>query len=243
MTTVLDDPPLPEWDNNGESALVADSPQHRLVVGLAKIGLAARHQAWRGAHDQNLTPTQGQILALLRAQPDAGLRLSAVASQLAVSAATVSDSVRVLSEKGLVRKDRARDDGRAVALYLTELGEAAAAQAAGWSDYLLSALDALTPNEQEAFLRGIVKVIRTLQVRGEIPLSGMCLTCTFFRPNVHPGATFPHHCAFVDAPLRDRLLRLDCADHEAAPAPLAALNWRRFNASGDEAQEIHKIST
>lgn len=232
MTDAVNEP-HPEWENSGESALVADSPQHRLVVGLAKIGLAARHHAWRGAQGQNLTPTQGQILALLRAQPEVGLRLSAVASQLAVSQATVSESVRVLTEKGLVRKDRARDDGRAVALFLTPAGETAADQAAGWSDYLLSALDALNPDEQEAFLRGIVKLIRTLQVRGEIPLSGMCLTCNHFRPNVHPGSTFPHHCAFVDAPLRDRLLRLDCADYEAAPAALADLNWQRFNASGE----------
>lgn len=232
MTTFSDTPPSPEWDNSGESALAADSSQHRLVVGLAKIGLAARHHAWRGAHGQNLTPTQGQILALLRSQPEAGLRLSAVASQLAVSQATISESVRVLSEKGLVRKDRATDDGRAVALYLTEAGEAAADQAAGWSDYLLSALDALTPREQEAFLRGIVKLIRALQVRGEIPLTGMCVTCSFFQPNVRPGAAFPHHCAFVDAPLRDSLLRLDCADHVEAPAPLADLNWQRFNANG-----------
>jgi hypothetical protein len=94
----------------------------------------------------------------------------------------------------------------------------------------LAAVDELTPAEQEVFLRGLVKMIRTLQERGEIPVSRMCVTCRYFRPNVHPDLSTPHHCAFVDAPFGDRQLRLECADHEPAPVEQAERAWARFEA-------------
>jgi hypothetical protein len=62
---------------------------------------------------------------------------------------------------------------------------------------------------------GIVKMIRMLQEQGLVPVTGMCVTCTHFRPNVRPG-TSAHHCAFVDAPLPSEQLRIDCPEHELA---------------------------
>jgi hypothetical protein len=78
----------------------------------------------------------------------------------------------------------------------------------------------------------LVKMIRTLQERGEIPVSRMCVTCRFFRPRVHDDPTRPHHCAFVDAPFGDRSLRLECADHEAAPEGQRARGWEQFLDTG-----------
>jgi hypothetical protein len=61
-------------------------------------------------------------------------------------------------------------------------------------------------------------MIGALQQRGEIPVSRMCPTCRFFRPHVHDDPVRPHHCAFVDAPFGDAQLRIECDDHEDAPA-------------------------
>lgn len=213
-----------------DTAAEADPLGQRVVTGLAKIGLATRHRAWSEAEGRGLTPTQGQILALLRLRPETGMRLSEVAATLAVTAPTASVAVRTLVDKGLVRKARAPDDARAVAITLTEAGRREAERAAGWSDFLLSAVDALTPAEQAVFLRGLVKMIRTLQERGEIPVSRMCVDCRFFRPNVHADPDRPHHCAFVDAPFGDRHLRLECADQQPAPLQQAASAWESFTA-------------
>lgn len=204
-----------------------DESRRQLVTGLLKLGLAARHQAWASGEAHGLTPTQGQILALLRAKP-AGLRLGDVAEALAVTPPTASVAVRTLVTKGLVAKSPAGDDRRAVRLMLTDAGHRQAAVAMTWSDFLLSATDVLSPAEQAAFQRALVKMVRTLQERGEIPVSRMCVTCRFFRPNAHPGTDTPHHCAYVDAPFGDRALRLECADFEAADETAAQVAWERF---------------
>lgn len=202
---------------NVDTAAVADPLGQRVVTGLVKVGLAMRHRAWSEAEGSGLTPTQGQILVLLRLRPGAGMRLSEVAEALAVTPPTASVAVRALVAKGLVSKTRAVGDARAVTIALTGAGIREAERAAGWADFLLAAVDELAPVEQEVFYRSLVKMIRLLQEQGEIPVSRMCVTCRFFQPNVHPSRDKPHHCAFVDAPFGDRHLRLECADHDPAP--------------------------
>ncbi|MGH3038011.1 MAG: MarR family winged helix-turn-helix transcriptional regulator [Gaiellaceae bacterium] len=199
-----------------------------VATGLAKIGLVLRNEAWQGRKQSGLTPTQGQILALLLAREGSELRLGEIATGLGVTPATASDSLRVLAAKGLVAKERAAGDGRALAVRLTRRGRRLAAEEAEWPDFLLAAIDTLTPAERRAFLRGLVKMIRTLQEQGRIPVARMCVSCRFFRPDVHADAARPHHCAFVDAPFGDGELRIDCADQEPLPPREARELWDAF---------------
>ena len=208
--------------------LPPDEPlDKRVTIGLAKIGMALKQQAWAEAGGRGLTPTQGQVLALLRANPR-GLRLGALAEQLGVTAATTSDSVTSLHRKGLVTKEPTAADGRGVVVLLTPTGSREAAAAAAWPDFLLEAVGELSTAEQATFLRALVAMIRTLQEKRRIPVARMCVSCRFFRPLVHNDPVRPHHCAFVDAPFGDGELRLDCSDHSAASADQAAQNWQVF---------------
>jgi DNA-binding MarR family transcriptional regulator len=211
-----------------DDPLPPDEPlDKRVTIGLAKIGMALKQQAWAEAGGRGLTPTQGQVLALLRANPT-GLRLGALAEQLGVTAATASDSVTALHRKALVRKEPTAGDGRGVVVLLTSTGSREAAAAAAWPDFLLEAVGELSTAEQATFLRALVAMIRTLQEKRRIPVARMCVSCRFFRPVVHDDPVRPHHCAFVDAPFGDGELRLDCPDHSAASADQAAHNWQVF---------------
>jgi DNA-binding MarR family transcriptional regulator len=216
-----------------DDALPPDQPlDKKVTIGLAKIGIALKQQAWAEAGGRGLNPTQGQILALLRANPD-GLRLGALAEQLGVTPATTSDSVTSLQRKGLVTKEPTAGDGRGVVVRLTPTGSREAAAAAAWPDFLLEAVSELSTDEQAAFLRALVAMIRTLQEKGRIPVARMCVSCRFFRPFMHDDPVRPHHCAFVDAPFGDGELRLDCADHITASVDQADQNWQIFrNFSG-----------
>lgn len=186
----------------------------RVITGLSKISTAMKSQSWQSAESQGLTPTQGQILALLKAHPEKGLRLSVVAQGLATSAATASDAVSSLVKKGLVSREQAEDDRRAIALRLTPEGHQKAEQAIAWPDFLLAAVDELSEQEKIVVFRGLTKIIRKLQEQNKIPVSRMCVTCNYFRANVYKDDTRPHHCQLVDAPFGDGDLRLDCPEHQ-----------------------------
>jgi DNA-binding MarR family transcriptional regulator len=186
----------------------------RIATGLHKIGLALKHETWVQAAEDGLSPTQGQILAALAEAPLSGTELAA---RLGLTLPTISESVKVLVEKALVSRGRDPRHPRASLLSLTAAGRARAARARAWPEFLAGAVDAMSAEEQAAFLSGLVKMIRSLQDQGLIPVSRMCVSCVHFRPDVHDGP-LPHHCDFVDAPMAARHLRLDCADHERATA-------------------------
>jgi hypothetical protein len=86
----------------------------------------------------------------------------------------------------------------------------------------------LSAQEQAVLLKILVKLIRGLQLKGEIPVARMCVSCQHFRPHAHADADEPHHCNFVDAPFGDRALRIDCPDYVPAPASQAQEAWTAF---------------
>ncbi|MEE3719707.1 MarR family winged helix-turn-helix transcriptional regulator [Tumidithrix elongata RA019] len=216
-------------DEQGNSVnLDRESTEQRILIGLSKIGIALKSQSWQDAGQHGLSPTQAQILSLLQAKGTNGMRLSAVADGLAVTAATASDAVRVLDEKGLVQKTRSPEDGRAIAITLTPKGQKLATQTSCWSDLLLGAVGEMSELEQTIFMRGLIKMIRKLQEAGQIPIAKMCVTCRFFQPNRYPHSDRPHYCGLVDAPFGDRNLRLECPDQIAAPTDIATHNWEQY---------------
>jgi DNA-binding MarR family transcriptional regulator len=207
----------------------------RLVVGLSKIALALKNQAWSRAPAEGLTPTQAQILVTLSRHPD-GARLSTVAELLGITAATASDAMASLVAKKLVARGLDKEDKRAARFRLNAAGAKLAARASAWPDFLLKAVDVLDPAEQTVFLRGLVKMIRTLQEAGEIPIQRMCVDCRYFRPDAHPDTDRPHHCAFVDAPFGAHELRIDCADQEPAATEQRNHQWARWLAGASNHQ-------
>ena len=218
----MDHPPSPE--------AASDASPRQVATGLAKLALVLRQRAWQEGGAAGLTPTQGQILAFLRGSAPASLR--EVARTLGVRAATASEAVGALERKGLVSRTRHPDDSRRLALALTPAGRERAAQTTLWPDLLASVTAELPEAERAALLRALQRMIRSLQLRGEIPPARMCSTCRYFRPYAHPGEPRPHHCAFADVAFADEALRVDCLEHEPAPAAEAALAWQRFAAGG-----------
>ncbi|HVK83785.1 MAG TPA: MarR family winged helix-turn-helix transcriptional regulator [Kofleriaceae bacterium] len=210
---------LPYFDDNTDPLPV------RIAAGLNKIGLAMKQQTWELANEEGLSATQGQILALLVAHgPLSGKELS---ERLAVTLPTVSDSVRVLLDKKLVTKAPDPRHPRASLVTPTTRGLEIGGRARSWPEFMADAVGALSADEQQAFLSGVMKMIRSLQEQGLIPLHGMCVTCTHFRPNVRSGPS-PHHCALVDAPLAGEQLRVECPDHEVAPEAERRQQWQKF---------------
>jgi DNA-binding MarR family transcriptional regulator len=208
-----------------------DATAGQVVTALNKLAMVLRWGAWRQSGRHGLHPTQAQILTLLASRPQ-GLRLGELAEALGVTSATTSDSVAALLRKGLVGKAPAPGDARAVVVTVTPNGRREAAAIGSWPDAMLAAVGDLDPAEQGALLRVLVKMIRSLQERQAIPAARMCVTCRFFDPYAHPGSERPHHCRFVDAPFGDAELRVDCFDHDPAPADQQDTAWTRFSGQG-----------
>lgn len=211
-----------------EATPPSDGPTTRIVTGLQKLALVIRHQSWKASGERGLTPTQSQILVLLASLPgDLGVKL--VAEQLAVTKGTASEAVSALERKGLLIKTDAPADGRAIVLELTRRGRKEAVRSREWPEVLLRAADSLPASEQAGLVRGLVGMIRTLQELGAVPLSRMCVGCRYFRPNVAPASDRAHYCNYIDAPIGDAELQIDCPEMEPVEAGLGPQLWAAFS--------------
>lgn len=201
----------------------------KLAHALNRVQVAMRADSWEVFGQNDLNPTQGQILVLIEKR-GAGLRLTEIAGELAVSAPTVSESVAALAEKGYVKKVKAKGDARAITVSLTSAGEVLVRRLDNLGGTIATVLSSLPPTEQLGLYRTLLRMIRELQTAGKIPVARMCVTCRYFRPRVHDDDEQPHHCALVDESFGDRGLRSDCPEHEMADEHLAAQNWNAFSA-------------
>ena len=208
---------------------MADEVSNKLLSGLNRMGLAMRSAAWGDATESGLTPTQSQILAFIAARSAQNPRSGDAADALGITPQTASVAIAALVAKGLVQKIPDASDRRASSLKLTRQGEVAARVAAQWPDVLLNAVQELEPTERKLFLRILIKMIRRLQIDGQIVPQRLCVTCAHFQPNAHPNnPAGPHHCAYMDVPLAEFDLRIDCPDHRGASAEVANANWSIF---------------
>jgi len=205
-----------------------DPLPHRLASALSKVSVSLKRRLWRDASARLISPLQAQILAFLRQRSTHGATVTDITRMLGVSMPTASDVIAVLTRRGLLRKFRTENDGRVFNVMLTVRGRRRAEQVMGWPDFLLWAAELLPVEEQESLLRTLVKLIKSIQDRGEIPVARMCVTCSHFRPYIHAESQRPHHCALVDAPFGDKLLRVDCNEHVPATQEQQEQQWQAF---------------
>ena len=200
----------------------------RLREGFERIALVLRSDLWSAAGEAGLNPTQAQVLGFLTARPP-GIRPKEIANHLGVSAASVTDTLNALDRKGLVSREADPADARAVAVRPTAEGLRLNRSIAAAASQVAMALAQLSPAEQASLLLAQVKLVRSLQLADAIPVQRLCVTCRHFRPNAHPGAAHPHHCAFVNAAIGTEDLRLDCGEHESADPATQSANWAAFD--------------
>lgn len=191
---------------------ITEPLDRRLADGLTRLAAVARQLDWQAAAAAGLSPTQADILRFVANRPE-GARLTAAAAHVGVRKATASEAVAALENKALVRKFSDAADGRALALKATPSGNQVSLT---WPSSFAPIIAGLSQTEQEALYALVIKMIRQLQQRQLIAPQRTCVTCRHFRENVAPGASTPHFCAFVGAPMADVHLRVDCAEHEAA---------------------------
>lgn len=192
-----------------------ESVDSRIVGALERLSQAFRTMLWEKAKSSplglTLSPIQIQVLVYLRRHEES--RASLLADEFDVTGATVSEVLRSLSDKGLVSRERSRDDARVQVLRLTPLGEKAAEEVSDWAAVLEQHLHAHSDAEKVIVMRFLLDLIQDLHRAGLITVSRMCSTCRYFGRDESGIPETPHYCGLMEQPLGDGDLRLDCEEH------------------------------
>lgn len=183
----------------------------KIVAALDRIARGIRAHRQSVATGVGLSSLQVELLRLLGEGEPPPATPGALAVELGVRQPTVSDSLRVLEQKGLVVREHAAGDRRSIMAVLTDEGRAVT-ERLGEADRLLrDAIATLAPGGQEQTLAVLLEVIERMLRSGVIDVARTCTTCRFFRPD-----TPTPYCNLLKIPLPPPALRVNCPEYERA---------------------------
>ncbi len=183
----------------------------KIVVALERISEAFRVLLWNESKDSSLSPIQIQILIFILFHSREKCRVSYLAEEFNMTKATISDSVKILLKKNLVKKEEDISDTRSYCIRLTQEGINTATKASSFAQALERPLDKISSEQKEALLNSLLKIIRELHQSGIITIQRMCFTCANYKYYDHQ-----HYCTLLQSGLSDNELRVDCPEHEMA---------------------------
>lgn len=195
-------------------SLDQENINRKIAFGFERIAQVLKTLIWVESKDSGLSPIQIQFLILLLYNTHREWTVSDLAAYFQLTPATVSDALTALEGKNLIVRRHDAEDRRVSLLTLTPAGKRKAAKLSGWMNAIQDVVSALDGADKITVLKSLIGIVAALQERGLISQVQMCLTCKFFRANVHPGKPKPHHCAYVDKPLGNADLRIDCPDYD-----------------------------
>jgi DNA-binding MarR family transcriptional regulator len=151
------------------------------------------------AHSAGLLPVQWEALRYLSRANRFSRTLAALTAYLGLTKGTVSQTVKALEARTLVRKKRSTSDRRSNHLELTGRGKRLLD-----SDPLLetvTAIEALPEATRDALAIGARELLSTrLTARGRQPF-GICRDCVYFGRRHDDGK--PHFCLLLKEPLSE----------------------------------------
>ncbi len=178
-------------------------PSDKTLVHLERLARLMRQQG----HGHGLNPAQWEVLRYLHRANRLSNTPGALARYLGSTKGTVSQTLASLEAKGLVVKLVRDDDGRSVALSLSEAGSLVLQQ--DGLKALGADIDELRPKIRKRFDKAIEALLRAeVQRQGE-PSFGTCATCRYFREATSNNAAY---CMKVDATLPADETALICVE-------------------------------
>jgi DNA-binding MarR family transcriptional regulator len=184
--------------------------ESKIVAAFERISQAYRVLLWQESKEFSLSPIQVQVLIFLLHHSEEKRKVSYLANEFNMTKATISDSIKALEQKKLIRKDFEPQDTRSYIINLTTKGRGIAEQSSLFSNEIRTPLYKLSQDEKSNLLLSLFGIIDHLNKSGIITIQRMCLTCSYY----HTSNTGPKHfCKFLNQELQVNDLRIDCAEH------------------------------
>jgi DNA-binding MarR family transcriptional regulator len=184
----------------------------RLYALLERIGNLLRTEERAAGLRHGLQPVHLQALRYVQSCNRYSNTPAALTEYLGLTKGTVSQTLLLLEEKGLLRKEASTEDRRVVHLFLTDAGRAVLDEAL--PPALFTQVLGGLPEGGRGLEEALTGLLRSLQGANAQRSFGACATCRHFRKE-GPGR---FRCGLTQEPLSREDSLLLCREHEAAGA-------------------------
>jgi DNA-binding MarR family transcriptional regulator len=185
--------------------------ESKIVASLERISQAFRVLLWNESKEFALSPIQVQLLIFMHYHSAEKRKVTYLADEFNMTKATISDTVKTLVGKRLIKKVYEADDSRSYVIHLTKKGQEIAEQTALFTKQIQVPIDKLHQTDKENLLLSLLDIIRHLNKAGVITIQRMCFTCHFYGSN---NGRQKHFCNLLNTELKESELRIDCEEHQ-----------------------------
>lgn len=187
------------------------STASKIVASLERISQAFRVLLWQESMAFSLSPIQVQILIFLLYHSSEKRKVSYLAGEFNMTKATISDAIKALENKKLIKKVHDLEDTRSYTISLTAKGKEIAERTSLFTKKIHEPLNKLSRDDKNNMLLNLLSIIRHLNKAGIITIQRMCMTCAYYQP---PGKGRPPYCRLLNQELCVSDLRIDCPEHQ-----------------------------
>lgn len=185
--------------------------EKKIVYLLERISQVFRVLLWEAAKKKKLTPLQVQILNFLKNRKKNECIPSKIAEEFDLTKATLSEAVKVLIKKGLIRGIKNSKDKRFTFLLLTPEGRKFVRELSQSENIFEKYLNQFNVDEHEKVMKFLVNLVTMLYADGHITVARICCTCRHFRRN-ESG----FYCALMDKYLTYEEININCKEYKPA---------------------------
>ena len=186
------------------------SIESKIVASLERVSQAFRVLLWNESKEFSLSPIQVQVLIFLLHHSDQKRKVSYLADEFNMTKATISDTIKTLEQKLLIKKAYEQHDTRSYIISLTKIGSDIAEQTSLFAKQIQIPIDKLQSTDKENLLLSLFDIIHHLNKSGIITIQRMCFTCHFYKSDKKGKE---HFCRLLNTKLANTELRIDCAEH------------------------------
>ncbi len=181
----------------------------KIVAALERISEVFRVLLWDKSKKIKLSPIQILILIYLKYHDLKDCTVSSLAAEFNMTPPTISDAVKILERKKLVKRIRSSEDLRYQFLKVTRIGEKMVNFSHTFVDSLIEIIKEIDQNKKEIFLATLLEIIFKLNQKGILFTRRMCFTCSYLhRENDEL------YCNLLEVKLKYEDLRIDCPEHQ-----------------------------
>jgi DNA-binding MarR family transcriptional regulator len=186
------------------------SVESKIIASLERVSQAFRVLLWNESKEFSLSPIQVQVLIFLLFHSSEKRKVSYLADEFNMTKATISDTIKSLEQKHLIKKEYEQHDTRTYVIHLTNKGKEIAEQTSLFARQVQVPIEKLHSTDKDNLLLSLLDIIHHLNKAGIITIQRMCFTCHFYRSGKNGK---DHFCELLNTKLEDKELRIDCSEH------------------------------
>jgi len=180
----------------------------KLIYSLERLSQVYKTLLLQTQVETSLSPIQSQIIIFMFFHNDSRISVSLFASEFSVKKSTISDAVKTLVTKNLVKKEQDSLDKRKQYLKLTKDGLELAQRIQNYTLPLEESLRGFNNKEKINFFSLLTKFLGNLNNKSLLPALRICSSCYYYEQR-----NKKNYCKLLEAFLNEEEIRVDCQEH------------------------------